>query len=62
MSDFVGISPLRISSRPEYSLLWRAPEDEVSPLCRENEISQIVWSPLAEGVLTGKYPSLIRRS
>ncbi|HVR12498.1 MAG TPA: aldo/keto reductase [Gaiellaceae bacterium] len=38
-----------------YSLLWRAPEDEVIPLCRKNEISQIVWSPLAEGVLTGKY-------
>jgi aryl-alcohol dehydrogenase-like predicted oxidoreductase len=44
-----------VSSQPEYSLLWRAPEDEVIPLCRENEISQVVWSPLAEGVLTGKY-------
>ena len=44
-----------VSSQPEYSLLWRAPEGEVIPLCRENEISQIVWSPLAEGVLTGKY-------
>ena len=44
-----------VSSQPEYSLLWRAPEDEVIPLCRKNEISQIVWSPLAEGVLTGKY-------
>jgi aryl-alcohol dehydrogenase-like predicted oxidoreductase len=44
-----------VSSQPQYSLLWREPEAEVIPLCRENGISQIVWSPLAEGVLTGKY-------
>ena len=44
-----------VSSQPQYSLLWRAPESEVIPLCRANGISQIVWSPLAEGVLTGKY-------
>jgi aryl-alcohol dehydrogenase-like predicted oxidoreductase len=44
-----------VSSQPQYSLLWREPEREVIPLCAANGISQIVWSPLAQGVLTGKY-------
>jgi aryl-alcohol dehydrogenase-like predicted oxidoreductase len=44
-----------VSSQPQYSALYRAPEDEVFPLCAEHGISQIVWSPLAQGVLTGKY-------
>jgi 1-deoxyxylulose-5-phosphate synthase len=44
-----------VSSQPQYSLLWRAPERDVIPLCAANGISQIVWSPLAQGVLTGKY-------
>ena len=44
-----------VSSQPQYSLLWRQPEEEVIPLCAENGVSQIVWSPLAQGVLTGKY-------
>jgi aryl-alcohol dehydrogenase-like predicted oxidoreductase len=44
-----------VSSQPQYSILWREPEREVIPLCRANGISQIVWSPLAQGVLTGKY-------
>jgi aryl-alcohol dehydrogenase-like predicted oxidoreductase len=44
-----------VSSQPQYSILWRVPEAEVIPLCRENGISQIVWSPIAQGVLTGKY-------
>src|SRR6266550_4481234 len=44
-----------VSSQPQYSMLWRAPEREVIPLCAANGISQIVWSPLAQGVLTGKY-------
>ncbi len=44
-----------VSSQPQYSMLWRAPEDEVFPLSAARGISQIVWSPLAEGVLTGKY-------
>jgi aryl-alcohol dehydrogenase-like predicted oxidoreductase len=44
-----------VSSQPQYSMLWQAPEDEVFQLCAENGISQVVWSPLAEGVLTGKY-------
>jgi aryl-alcohol dehydrogenase-like predicted oxidoreductase len=44
-----------VSSQPQYSMLWRAPEAEVIPLCEAEGISQIVWSPLAQGVLTGKY-------
>ena len=43
------------SSQPQYSMLWQAAEAEVFPLCSANGISQIVWSPLAQGVLTGKY-------
>lgn len=44
-----------VSSQPQYSLLHRQPEAEVFPLCARNGVSQIVWSPLAQGVLTGKY-------
>ncbi|HXC45496.1 MAG TPA: aldo/keto reductase family protein [Solirubrobacteraceae bacterium] len=44
-----------VSSQPQYSMLWRAPEAEVIPLCEREDISQIVWSPLGQGVLTGKY-------
>jgi aryl-alcohol dehydrogenase-like predicted oxidoreductase len=44
-----------VSSQPQYSLLWREPEREIFPLCAANGISQVVWSPLAQGVLTGKY-------
>ena len=44
-----------ISSQPQYSMLWRVIEDEVVPACRALGISQIVWSPIAQGVLTGKY-------
>jgi 1-deoxyxylulose-5-phosphate synthase len=44
-----------VSSQPQYSLLWRRPERDVIPLCAANGISQIVWSPLAQGLLTGKY-------
>jgi aryl-alcohol dehydrogenase-like predicted oxidoreductase len=43
------------SSQPQYSLLHREPEAEVIPLCAANGIAQIVWSPLGQGVLTGKY-------
>jgi aryl-alcohol dehydrogenase-like predicted oxidoreductase len=46
---------LFVSSQPQYSMLWQAPEAELFPLCTANGISQIVWSPLAQGVLTGKY-------
>lgn len=44
-----------VSSQPQYSILWRLPEKRVIPVCADNGISQIVWSPLAQGVLTGKY-------
>jgi aryl-alcohol dehydrogenase-like predicted oxidoreductase len=44
-----------ISSQPQYSMLWRVIEEEVIPTCRELGVSQIVWSPVAQGVLTGKY-------
>jgi 1-deoxyxylulose-5-phosphate synthase len=52
--DMPGVARF-VSSQPQYSALWRAPEAEVIPLCERNGISQIVWSPLAQGVLTGKY-------
>ena len=44
-----------VSSQPQYSLLWRAPERDIIPFSSARGISQIVWSPLAQGVLTGKY-------
>jgi len=44
-----------VSSQPQYSMIWRGPERDVIPTCRELGISQIVWSPLGQGVLTGKY-------
>ncbi len=44
-----------VSSQPQYSMLWRVIEAEVVPTCRELGISQIVWSPIAQGVLSGKY-------
>lgn len=44
-----------VSSQPQYSMLWRGPEKEIIPYCAGHGISQIVWSPLAQGILTGKY-------
>ncbi len=44
-----------ISSQPQYSMLWRVIESQVVPACEREGISQIVWSPIAQGVLTGKY-------
>ncbi|WP_062303671.1 aldo/keto reductase family protein [Demequina subtropica] len=44
-----------VSSQPQYSMLWRVIEDEVVPASQEVGVSQIVWSPVAQGVLTGKY-------
>ena len=52
--DMAGVEKF-VSSQPQYSLLWRKPETNVFPLCQANGISQIVWSPLGQGVLTGKY-------
>jgi aryl-alcohol dehydrogenase-like predicted oxidoreductase len=44
-----------VSNQPQYSMLWRVIEDEVVPASRELGISQIVWSPVAQGILSGKY-------
>ena len=44
-----------ISNQPQYSMLWRVIEDQVVPASKEAGVSQIVWSPVAQGVLTGKY-------
>jgi len=44
-----------VSSQAQYNMIWRAPEAELIPFSAEHGISQIVWSPLAQGVLTGKY-------
>ena len=52
--DMLGVEKF-VSSQPQYSLVHRDPEDKVIPLCAANGISQIVWSPLGQGVLTGKY-------
>ncbi|MEA3016823.1 MAG: hypothetical protein QOI38_1545 [Sphingomonadales bacterium] len=52
--DMAGVAKF-VSSQPQYSLVWRDPEREVIPLSAANGISQIVWSPLAQGVLSGKY-------
>jgi aryl-alcohol dehydrogenase-like predicted oxidoreductase len=52
--DLPGVEKF-VSSQPQYSMIWRGPEHNVIPLCAKNGISQIVWSPLAQGILTGKY-------
>jgi aryl-alcohol dehydrogenase-like predicted oxidoreductase len=44
-----------ISNQPQYSMLWRVIEEKVIPACEQEGISQIVWSPLGQGILTGKY-------
>jgi aryl-alcohol dehydrogenase-like predicted oxidoreductase len=54
IADEMGLDRI-ISNQPQYSLIWRVPEAEVMPVSRASGIGQIVWSPLAQGVLTGKY-------
>jgi aryl-alcohol dehydrogenase-like predicted oxidoreductase len=44
-----------VSSQPQYNMIWRVIESEVIPLCEKEGIGQIVWSPIAQGALTGKY-------
>lgn len=53
-TEMAGVEKF-VSSQPQYSMLWRKPEDEVIPYCARHGISQIVWSPLGQGILTGKY-------
>ncbi|MBK5305314.1 MAG: aldo/keto reductase family protein [Frankiaceae bacterium] len=54
IADTMGFDRI-VSSQPQYSMLWRVIEAEVVPLCEKEGIGQIVWSPIAQGVLTGKY-------
>ncbi len=54
LADEMGFDRI-ISNQPQYSLIWRVIESEVVPLCEKEGVGQIVWSPLAQGVLTGKY-------
>ncbi|HEY2641870.1 MAG TPA: aldo/keto reductase family protein [Streptosporangiaceae bacterium] len=44
-----------VSNQPQYNMIWRVIEGEIVPLCEQEGIGQIVWSPIAQGVLTGKY-------
>lgn len=54
IADDMGFDRI-VSNQPQYSMIWRVIEAEVVPLCQKEGIGQIVWSPLAQGVLTGKY-------
>jgi aryl-alcohol dehydrogenase-like predicted oxidoreductase len=54
LADEMGFDRI-VSNQPQYSMLWRVIEAEVVPLCLREGVGQIVWSPLAQGVLTGKY-------
>ena len=54
VQEELGLDPL-VSNQPQYSMLYRAIEQEVIPLSRALGIGQVVWSPIAQGVLTGKY-------
>ncbi len=54
IADQMGLDRL-VSNQPQYSALWRVIEADVVPLCEREGVGQIVWSPLAQGVLTGKY-------
>ncbi|GAA2698450.1 MULTISPECIES: aldo/keto reductase family protein [Nonomuraea] len=54
IADEMGFDRI-VSNQPQYSALWRVIESEIVPLSEKEGISQIVWSPIAQGVLTGKY-------
>ena len=54
IADRMGFDRI-VSSQPQYSMLWRVIEAEVVPLSEKEGIGQIVWSPIAQGALTGKY-------
>jgi aryl-alcohol dehydrogenase-like predicted oxidoreductase len=54
IADDMGLDRI-VSNQPQYSALWRVIEAEVVPVCEKGGVSQIVWSPIAQGVLTGKY-------
>jgi len=54
VADQMGLDRI-ISNQPQYNIIWRVIESEVVPLCEKEGIGQIVWSPIAQGALTGKY-------
>jgi aryl-alcohol dehydrogenase-like predicted oxidoreductase len=54
IADQLGLDRI-ISNQPQYNMIWRVIESEVVPLCEAEGIGQIVWSPIAQGALTGKY-------
>jgi aryl-alcohol dehydrogenase-like predicted oxidoreductase len=54
VADELGLDRI-VSNQPQYNMLWRVIEPEVVPLCEKEGLGQIVWSPIAQGVLTGKY-------
>ncbi|OEJ24409.1 aldo/keto reductase [Streptomyces agglomeratus] len=54
LADELGLERF-VASQPQYSMLWRVIEEEVVPLCEQEGLSQMVWSPVAQGVLSGKY-------
>jgi len=54
IADQMGLDRI-VSNQPQYNMLWRVIEAEVLPLCLKEGIGQIVWSPIAQGALTGKY-------
>jgi aryl-alcohol dehydrogenase-like predicted oxidoreductase len=54
LADEMGFDRI-VSNQPQYSMIWRVIEAEIVPLCQKEGVGQIVWSPLAQGVLTGKY-------
>ncbi|MDI2130596.1 aldo/keto reductase family protein [Yinghuangia seranimata] len=55
IADELGLRSRFVSNQPQYNMLWRVIEPEVLPLCEDEGIGQIVFQPLAQGVLTGKY-------
>src|SRR5216683_372963 len=54
IADQMGLDRI-VSNQPQYNMIWRVIESEVVPLCEKEGIGQIVWSPIAQGALTGKY-------
>lgn len=54
VADQLGLDRI-VSNQPQYNMLWRVIEGEIVPLCEKEGIGQIVWSPIAQGALTGKY-------
>ncbi|MDA8368520.1 MAG: aldo/keto reductase family protein [Nocardiopsaceae bacterium] len=54
IADEMGLDRL-VSNQPQYNMLWRVIESEVVPVCEREGVGQIVWSPIAQGILTGKY-------